>query len=504
LKKVIGIAFIWALVLGAGAVAYKRFLDRPEDGTTTTEKKPPANALKLALDSFSGYCVFRSPEFKKKLTDKGLEFEWVDDKADYTKRMQTVKDGSTPLAVFTIDALITQTPPDGDPLAAIVLLIDETRGADAMISYRQGVPDIDALNSERAKIVLVENSPSETLARVVRSKYNLPLLPVRKKDYLITVDSAEDVLKKFLQAKPSERTAFVLWEPYVSQALRQPGSQRLVDSSDFKGYIVDVLVAQRAYLREHADRVQAVVRAYLEVLHERQKSSGGMADLVFSDAQIVEEKVNREQAQQVAKGIWWKNTVENYAHMGILPADQAKGLQPVGEMIKNITEVLAQTKQPDEPPPGVARADKLVADDLLRQLYEQRPPLHIGHQDIRDEAKAGQLTAEQWEKLQTVASMKVPPITFSSVRKDQLTEEAKGHLVELANELKQWPQYYLRIEGHTRKEGDLDANLQLAKRRAESVRDYLVEQQVPEYRLKAEAMPPGEGMLVRFVALRAR
>jgi len=164
--------------------------------------------------------------------------------------MKTIQSGETPMAVFTIDALIAQTPRDGDPPAAIVMLIDETRGADAMVSYRQGVPEVDSLNSPAAKIVLVENSPSETLARVVRSQFNLPNLPRRKKDYLIGAESAEEVYKKFLATKPTDARAFVLWEPYVTQALQQPGAQLLVDSGDFKGFIVDVLVVQQAYLRQ--------------------------------------------------------------------------------------------------------------------------------------------------------------------------------------------------------------------------------------------------------------
>jgi outer membrane protein OmpA-like peptidoglycan-associated protein len=460
--------------------------------------------VRLAGDSFSGYCVLRAPAFKKKLAERGLDFEWVKDEADYTERMKKIKDGDTPLAVFTIDALITQTPREGEPPAAIVLLIDETRGADAMISYRQGVKDVDALNSDKARIVLVENSPSETLARVVRSQFNLPRLPLRKKDYLIPARSAEDVLTQFQKARPSERKAFVLWEPYVSQALRQPDAQLLVDSSQFKGFIVDVLVVQQAYLRRHRDRVEAVTRAYLEVLHERQRSPGGMAELVREDGDVIGERLNPEQARQVARGIWWKNTVENYAHFGLLPGEQARGLQPVGDMIKNITAVLEQTKQPEEPPPGVARADKLVDDDALRRLYEQRPqPLHVGDQTIRAEGTAPPLSDEEWQALRVVASMKVPPITFSSVKKDRLTEDAEQQLAELAAALKRWPQYYLRIEGHTLSEGDPDANRVLAEKRARSVKNYLIEQQVAEHRLKAVAMPPGQGKEVRFVALRA-
>ena len=87
----------------------------------------------------------------------------VDDDADYAKRMESIKKGETPFAAFTIDALVNQTPRVGEPPATIVMMIDESRGADAMVAYKNGVPNLDALNSPRARVVLVPDSPSETL-----------------------------------------------------------------------------------------------------------------------------------------------------------------------------------------------------------------------------------------------------------------------------------------------------------------------------------------------------
>ncbi len=511
MKKFFGIVLIWGLILGGGAVAYKQLVLRDESPPQGSRERPSAlPEVTLALDSFSGYCIFRSPEFKKKLADQGLDFTWVDDKADYAKRMESIQSGKTPLAAFTIDALIEQTPRTGEPPAAIVMLIDETRGADAMVSYRQGLPDVDDLNHKSAKVVLVENSPSETLLRVVRGQFNLPALPTRRKDYLIGAESAEDVYKKFLATAPGERKAFVLWEPYVSQALKQPGAQLLVDSSRFKGFIVDVLVAQQDYLRQHPDRVQMVVRTYLELLHERQRKTSGMADEVFDDAARVGEKLTREESEQVAKGIWWKNTVENYAHFRLLEGDQTGGLLSVAEMIKNITVVLDKTKEPGTPSPGVARPDKLVNDDVLRRLYGLRPSLHLDQQTITAAAVAADIPADRWQDLRRVGSLRVPAIGF---RKNTATLAEEGDkpedptpmqvLDELARELERWPQYYLRVEGHTLTQGDPDANRQLAEDRAKTVKSYLVKQGVADHRIQAVAMPPGKGTEVRFVVLQA-
>jgi hypothetical protein len=320
---------------------------------------------------------------------------------------------------------------------------------------------------------------------------------------LIPADGAEDVLKKFQAARPSERKAFVLWEPYVSVALKVPGAKLLADSGQFKGFIVDVLVVQQAYLREHRDRVDAVVKAYLEALHGCQRSAGGMADLVEADARIVGEKMNRDQAERVVRGISWKNTVENYAHFGLLPASEARGVQPVGDMIKRITAVLNQTREPGDPEVGAGRPDKLVHEDVLQKLYNPPIALYRNDEVIRGVDQAPVLPDAEWDKLVVVGSIQIKTIKFSSVRKDELTEDAEQELTDLADKLHLWPQYYWRIEGHTEAVGDKEANMALAGRRANAVRKFLVETKgVDAHRLKAMAMEPGGGREVRLVALR--
>ena len=521
--KAFGIFIVWVAILGGGAFAYKYFIldkeaetkdadkDKPADKKTDKDESvAPAGSLKvkLALDSFSGYCVFRSPEFKKRLAARKIDFECVDDKADYAKRMQSVESGETPLAVFTIDALITHTPKNVDPPAAIVMLIDETRGADAMIAYKQGVKDVGALNDPRAKIVLTEGSPSETLFRVVRNQFNLTMLPGKKQDYILPANpdkGAEDVYQQFLNSRPTERKAFVLWEPYVSLALnaKKGEAQVLMDSSEFKGYIVDVLIAQQKYLNEHPDVVEAVVRTYLEVLHDQQKSRNGMAEMVLADAKIIGEANidTLEKAQRVARGIWWKNTVENYDHFRVHDTP-SKNLQQVIDMIDRITRVLNETREPDEPTVTVGRTDKLFTASVLTKLRDLRPPLHLADQTIREEEQVAALSAADWDRLQPVGNLRVKKIEFSSKNKDQLTDDAEALLTELAGELRQWPQYYLRIEGHTDAAGDREANMALAGRRAETVRTFLREQGIAEHRIKAVAMPPGQGKEVRLVALK--
>ena len=67
-----------------------------------------------------------------------------------------------------------------------------------------------------------------------------------------------------------------MWEPYVSKALEKPGAQILLDSSKLKGYIVDVLVAERQFLKDHPDLVQAVVEAHCRAAFTLSQQANGL------------------------------------------------------------------------------------------------------------------------------------------------------------------------------------------------------------------------------------
>ena len=111
-----------------------------------------------------------------------------------------MKRGDTPLAVFTIDALIKASADAGELPGTIVMLIDETASAVALVAYKQGLKNIDALDNAAARIVATRDSPSETLARVVISTFRLPNLPA---DCWIPANGAGDSLEDLFGMEPT-------------------------------------------------------------------------------------------------------------------------------------------------------------------------------------------------------------------------------------------------------------------------------------------------------------
>jgi flagellar motor protein MotB len=444
--------------------------------------------ITLALDSFSGYAVFRSEEFKNQCASRGIKVAITDDAANYETRLANIQSGQTEMAVFPIDALIKTSAKIGDLPATIVALVDETKGADGAVAYTKAFPNIDAMNDPNTKFVVTADSPSETLVRVLMSHFNLDRL---SPDPWVKVGGAGEVVAHYQRSKPTDKLVYVLWEPYVSQLTVNPECRVIIDSSKFKGYIVDSLVVSRDYLLKNNQVVKDVVEAYLTASYQER---GRINDLVFADSQASGSPLDPAQVKKVAEGIWWKNTQENYGHFGF---SNGSGLQHIEDMIQNITSVLVKTGAIKQDPTH-GTPNMLYYDKILNGLYTNNFHPGFGGEKVREEKSLGVLTDEQWAALTPVGTLHVPNLVFARGT-TKLTSASEAALADLTLRLSTWPQYYLVVQGNASQGGDPEANKRLAQARAAAAVDRLVENGVDRNRLKAVASNPQGGSTVSFV-----
>ena len=430
--------------------------------------------LQLGLDSFSGYAVLRSEEFRKQLADRGIRIKNVDDRANYSQRAQDLEKGTLQLAAFPADALMKAFSKTEYPAGTIVAILDETRGADAMVAYKSRFPDVDRLNGPNVRFVLVGDSPSETLARVVMQDFGLDQLGTQS---IVTVNSPEALMARYRAATPATDDVYVTWEPYVSQMLANDQVGVLVDSSRFTGYIVDTLVVSRDFLLKNAPVVESVLEAYFTALYAYREEAS-LIQLLLADAKLTKTELTEQQARRLVQGIQWKNTQENFAHFG----KRSGAVVHIEDILGRISSVLVKSGSIEEGSLD-SRFNRFFFDRPLENLLTRNFHPGLASESVREETQLAALNDSQWGRLVTVGTLSVPELVF--VRgSSNLSEQSKRTLDELFQKLQAWPQYYLMIRGNASKAGDMTANLQLAQQRGDAALKHLLSLGIPAERMR--------------------
>ncbi len=501
----IGLLFILLCIVG-----YNVFMtsEKKEVLKKTSSMSQYDYMVKVLADAFSGYAVIRSDRMAKDLKRQRVKLNVISDNANYEERLQALIDGKADMAVFTVDALIKASVKLGKWPASIVMVFDETKGADAMVAFKPAVSSIQDLDNPNACIVATPNSPSEFVARIVLAQFSLISMPDK---WLVEAKGAEGVLKKMEAADRSAKCAYVMWEPYVSKALKLPGAHILLDTSKVKGLVVDVWVARREYINEHPERVKVVMESYFRAAHSYREETNGMVNLVKKDSNGT---LTEAEAKKIVAGIHWKTTMDNYAHFGLVPEDQRGGISHLEDSIERVIDVMIKTGSLKKHPLK-GKVNTLFYTGAIQAFHDsgfhpaKKKSIIAGvgatAKDLTPaeaKVKLAELDDQQWQKLQQVGNARVEPISFIRGSSD-ITISSEADLDDLAKRLEALPEYRVKVIGFSRAGSDAAADKLLASQRAESAKAYLISKKVEPVRLKAYAAPPsqkgGAAQSVQFV-----
>ncbi len=495
-KGILLAGLVWIIIF-AGIAAVVRVLVLPahRERQRQRQQNPPGGTaevaipLRLAADSFSGYCLLRSPELSSRLARQGIALTVVDDAADYMARLRALQAGEVEMAVFPVNSLIQCGSRLGAFPARIVYVLDETVGADAIVAWKSGAGSIGALNSAAARFVLTPDSPSEFLARVVIASFNLPALP--RDQWLSAAPGSAAVYQRFRSESRQLPYVYAMWEPEVSRALADPEAHVLLDTSKLRGYVVDVLTVRRQFLLENYALVRTLVEEYARTAYAARER---MAEAVESDSQASPAAVSRAEAEAIAKGIRWKNTLENYAHFGL---GTGGGLDDLSTIVRKVTDVLVRTEAlPRDPLAGSAERldDSRIVSDMKASGFHPGHAVNLlagagaegSDEHLRGAEAVTALTDAEWATLATVGEMRVDPILFGRGNA-RLGVQGEQALSALAGTLASWPRYYLSVTGRVRPGDDQAAALSLAQARAEAVAASLTAKGVAPQRVRIAA-----------------
>lgn len=471
-KTVMGAILLFFLVV-AGAVAVKFLLPlfEEEQQKATSDATRTKGKIRVAMDNWIGYFPLRSPEMKARMRKAGYQLVTEDDNADYRQRMARLKKNDIDLAVATVDSFLLNGAIYNFP-GAIILVIDESKGGDAILARKSKVQSLDHLKGQtNLKVAYTPDSPSHYLAKAAVDHFNVPeLLPAGS--HRIETDGSVKAREKLLSGTAD---IAICWEPDVSKALSNPEIVKILGTEDTERLIVDILIAGRELVEEQPQIIQLLLDTYFRVLKHYRDKPALLQEHVSKETGLGKEAVNN-----MLKGVKWANFSDNCEKWFGISAPGSYAEEGLVDTITSTTRILInsgdfkQDPVPDEDP------YRITNSAFLETLFARGiSGFTASKVTAMNTPGTGTLATfftplddNQWNSLREVGTLKIDPIVFQhgATTLDRLAKQVVDQAVE---RLKHYPNFRILIKGHTGTRGDINENLRLSQERAESVARYL-------------------------------
>jgi outer membrane protein OmpA-like peptidoglycan-associated protein/ABC-type nitrate/sulfonate/bicarbonate transport system substrate-binding protein len=465
-------AIIIVVLVVIGAVGVKLVLPLFEDRQQkiTSDATKTKGKIKIAVDNWIGYFPLQSQEMKQYMRKAGWNLICEDDHANYDQRMARLKAGEIDFAVATVDSYILNGARYNFP-GAIIMVIDESKGGDAIVARKEKVASLDDFKGKQdLRVAFTPDSPSHHLAKATADHFSVPeLLP--SGSLRIETEGSEKARQKLLAG---EAEVAILWEPDVSFALRQKEFVKILGTEDTEKLIVDILIADRDFAQENPEVVTLLLTNYFRTLKKFREDPDSLYRQVEKATQLSEASI-----KSMLEGVKWANFIENCEKWFGIETAGGYAYEGVIDTIESTVNILIHSGDfsknpiPDEDP--FRLTNRSFLETLLIQgiggfaagikSQTQEPANSI-------EARFPPLDASGWNSLKEVGTLKVEPIVFQHGA-NELDIFAKQVVDEAVERLKHYPNFRLKIEGHTGTRGNEQENIRLSSERAEAVARYL-------------------------------
>jgi outer membrane protein OmpA-like peptidoglycan-associated protein len=460
-------AFLAILVLGVLAIAGVKFLLPVWQDKTQRQTSDAASEhgrLVIGVDSWVGYFPLCSPAMSKRMRTAGYNLRCEDDQADYGKRFARLNDGELQLAVATVDAYVLNGVQTQYP-GAIIAVLDQSKGGDAIIARRAVAANLDALKKTTTlRIAFTPNSPSEHLLKAVSVHFDMPHLKNRKAAWRIAANGSSDA---FAKLQRGEADVAVMWEPDVSRALTNSDFIKLIGSEDTENLIVDVLIASRRMVQEKPEAIAVLLDQYFQTLRQYREDEALLREQVRTYA-----KVDAAQVEAMLHGVAWASLNDNGIQWFGVTSSSAGGEQQLADTINATTQILIAAGDFDRSPLPDHDAYRLTNGQFIANLYKAQSG-SAGDAATSLQKTFAPLDEKGWGRLQEVGTLKIEPVGFQRGTAT-LGDEDEQVLARMAERLRHYPNYRILVKGHTGVGGDAEANMELSKSRAQAVANHLL------------------------------
>lgn len=474
--------FLGLLVLGSLGIVgtyFARSYISENDQVATSDASRTQETITIGIDNWVGYIPLCGKELRKRLHHSGILLKCEDDNADYPARMENLRKGKIDFAVATVDSFILNGAPDFP--GTIIMVIDESKGGDALIARKSKLSKIDELRDKKNfKIAFTPSSPSEHLLKSIASHFDITSLRDKKGKWRMEVGGAQEARKKL---ESGEVDAAVMWEPEVSKALGNDSFIKLLGTEDTRKLIVDILVVNRDFAKKSPERVNTLLSQYFRVL----KLYRDQPELLLEEIKDAT-RLDSKMAQALVGGVRWINLNENARDWFGVSVGGSKSTEGLVNTIESTVEILLDHNDFGSSPLPDRDPYRLQYRNFIESALKDSSQFGAvaGEGDVPNLHKNFEtLTPDQWDALMEIGTLKIRPINFQSGT-SRLGEQGVSEIDMAAANLTHYPNFRVLVRGHTGLRGDAPANRALSLERAEAVRKYLLEKHgLEEQRVRA-------------------
>ena len=436
----------------------------------SSDAKGTKGTINIGIDNWAGYIPLCSSEMKGRMRRSGYILNCENDNADYSARMKSLKKNNIQFAVATVDSYILSAADYSFP-GTIIAVIDESKGGDAIVAWKDQIKTIDDLKTKQdLKIAYTPSSPSEHLIKAVGYHFDVPALMGKTNNWRDERDGSEQSLEALLDKKVN---AAVIWEPDVSKALEKKGITKLLGTEDTNKLIVDILLVNREYSNSNPDAVNTLLENYFKTLKHYRQNPKELIKEIASQSDL-----SKSKAEKLMKGISWANLTDNAVQwFGISSGYASTAAEDLIDTIDSTIEILVDSGNFSSSPIPDNNPYRITNSSFISALFEKSMNSGFGSKDTGSsksslERDFATLSANQWDQLREIGTLRIRPVSFQSGTSD-LNLDGKKEIDKATKQLKHYPNFRIVIKGHTGLRGDKDANLQLSQDRAESVARYI-------------------------------
>ncbi|HWD41372.1 MAG TPA: phosphate ABC transporter substrate-binding/OmpA family protein [Fimbriimonas sp.] len=341
--------------------------------------------------------------------------------------------------------------------AKAIMQVDWSRGGDAIVAD-QSIHRIEDLKGKKISLALF--TPSHWLLEYSLQNSSLDESEQAKiAKSLVGKNASPDARTDFVAGKVD---ACVVWEPDVTEALKQrPGSHILVSSKTASNLIADLMVARQDFIQQHPDVIKAFVQGWMDGTAEANRHPETVTKLLMENEPVYKDLGESETTNGLSTVKW--ATLEDNTKMfgldGSEPLFNRLFVQAGKTWVKR--GYISSQVSPSE----------ATDTSALKEMYTSMAP------DVRPVPPKEEFPV----KSPPPASVRSAPaimdrpvnIYFGSGRA-VLSENAKQVLDSVATMSKAFSNAYIRVEGNTDSVGNPATNQRLSQSRAQAVVNYLV------------------------------